>query len=121
MQGSKVRSRLAAGLRALAWKALGHIADVLRRPAHLPHALEVAGNSQASAEERDGAIRYLVAYWAEEEPDEPTVSLLKVLEKDPPTRDFLITVLQAQIDLGLNNEFGALASAEDWDDENDND
>jgi hypothetical protein len=121
VQGSKVRSRLAAGLRSLAWGALCHIADVLRRPAHLAHALEVAGNSQASTEERDGAVQYLVAYWADEEPDEPTVSLLNALEKDPPTRDFLITVLQAQIDLGLNNEFGALASAENWDEENDND
>ena len=115
-QGPPIRSRHAGNLRALAWRALALIAPILRRPAHLAHALTVAENKGASVEERDGAVQYLAAYWTDEEPDETTASLLEALKSDPPTRDFLIIVLQTQIDLGLNDEFGALVAAEDWDD-----
>ncbi len=121
VQGPKVRSRQAAELRVLAWDALSHIADVLRRPEHLAHALAVGGNKQASVEERDAAVQYLAAYYADEDPDEATVSLLKALKEDPPNRELLVTVLQAQIDLGLGNEWGALSATEDWDDAHEND
>lgn len=120
VQGPPVRSRHAGDLRSIAWQALALIAPILRRPAHLAHALTVAKDNRASVEERDGAVQYLAAYWADQEPDEATVSLLEALESDPPTRHLLITVLQTQIDLGLNDEFGALFAAEDWDDAHNN-
>lgn len=37
----------------------------------------------------------------------------------PPNRSFLVSVLQAQIELGLNNELGALRDVDDWDDAED--
>lgn len=44
--------------------------------------------------------------------------LLTTLEKKPPSRYFLISVLQAQIWLGLNDNLGAMFAADDWDDAN---
>ena len=121
VQGPKTRSSHSAELRGIAWETLALIARVLRRPAHLAHALAVTMNNRASEEERDGAIRYLLAYWEDEEPDEKTVLAFQTLEEDPPSREFLVSVLQAQIDLGLSNEFAALAATGDWDDAHEDD
>lgn len=66
--------------------------------------------------EREGAIQFLAAYWNEDDPDKATAELLADLEKEPANRGFLVTVLQTQIELGLNDEFGALCAVDDWDD-----
>lgn len=115
-QGPPVRSRHAGELRAIAWRTLALVTEILRRPEHLAHALKVAGDTRASVKERTAAVEFLSEYWGSDDPDEPTISLLRKLEKNPPDRDFLVTVMQAQIDLGLNNEFGALDTVDDWDD-----
>jgi len=117
VQGKPARTRHAAGLRGSAWLALGELSRFLRRPEHLHLALETAASIRNSAEERESAVQFLVDYWAEEDPDEATVGLLERLRKNPPNRDFLVTILQAQIDLGLNDEFGALMEVDDWDEE----
>jgi hypothetical protein len=59
----------------------------------------------------------LVSYWGSDDPDEATATLLHKLEENPPDRTFLLTVLRAQIELGLNDEFGALFAVEDRDDD----
>ena len=114
-QGPPVRSRHAGELRALAWESLKDISEVLRRPEHLAHSCKVAADKRASIVERIAAVEFLSEYWGNEDPDEPTANLLLELEKDSPDRSFLVTVLQAQIDLGLGDELGALLAVEDWD------
>ena len=114
--GKPVRSQHAGHLRATAWETLARISEVLHRPEHLAHALKVAADTRASTDERQAAIGFLISYWGSDDPDEVTATLLWQLERNPPDRTFLVTVLQAQIDLGLNDEFGALASVDDWED-----
>lgn len=113
--GKPVRSRHAGQLRATAWETLARISEILRRPEHLAHALKVAADTRAATYERQAAIGFLVEYWGSDDPDEATATLLWKLEKKPPDRTFLVAVLRAQIELGLNNEFGALAAVDDWD------
>lgn len=60
----------------------------------------------------------VAAYWAGDEPDEATVELLRELESDPASRRMLVGVMQAQIELGLNDGFGAMLVVEDWEDRN---
>ena len=114
--GAPVRSRHAGLLRAAAWETLVRISEVLRRPEHLAHALKVAADTRASTGERQAAIGFLVEYWEIDDPDEATATLMRELQEKPPDRTFLVTVLKAQIELGLNNEFGALAAVDDWED-----
>lgn len=116
-QGPPVRSRHAGELRAIAWKTLKSIAEVLRRPEDLAQALKVAAERRASLEERIAAVEFLSAYWRHEDPDDATVSLLSELEKDPPDRGFLVSVRQAQINLGLGDELSALSMVDYWDDD----
>ena len=115
-QGPPVRSQHAGQLRAAAWEILAETCDLIRRPDHLAHALEVAGDARASTDERQAAIGFLISYWGSDDPDEATATLLRKLEENPPDRTFLVTVLQAQIELGLNDELGALSAVDDWDD-----
>jgi hypothetical protein len=119
VQGKPVRSQLAGRVRSEAWAALGDLCDFRRLPDHLSQALKTAADERRSDEEREGAIQFLVSYWADEDPDEATVGLLEKLRKNPPNRSFLVSVLQAQIELGLNDEFGALCDVDDWDDAED--
>lgn len=100
----------------MAWDTLGKLADILRRPELHAHALKVAEDPRASIEERTAAVNFLPEYWGGDDPDGATVTLLEKLEKDPPDRDFLVTVLQARIELGLGDEFGAMSAIDDWDD-----
>jgi len=115
-QGPPVRSLHAGDLRATAWETLELVSEILRRPEHLAHALKVAADTRASSRERQGAIGFLVSYWEGEEPDEPTAKLLWKLQEKPTDRTFLVTVLQAQIELDLNSEFGAVVAVEEWED-----
>lgn len=117
VRGPRVRSRHAAGLRALAWQGLESITEVCRRPEHLAHAREVAADPRAADDEREAAVEFLVGYWGADDPDEATVAVLRELETNPACRRMLVGVMQAQIDLGLNDEFGALMAVEDWDEE----
>ena len=117
VQGKPTRSLHAAGLRSNAWSILGELSPFCRRSEPLPLALETAADRRKPDEEREGAIRFLSAYWAHEDPDKATVDLLESLRQDPPNRSFLVTVLQARIDLGLSDEMEALLEVEDWDDE----
>ncbi len=115
-QGPPVRSRHAGELRAMAWGMLGDIADILRRPEFLAHALKIAADKRASTEERTVAVSFMPEYWGGDAPDKTTVDLLQELKDSPPDRDFLVTVMQARIELGLDEELGALFAVEDWDD-----
>lgn len=116
VRGKPARSYLAARMRFDAWLTLGELCDFCRRSAYLSSAIEVAADKRRPDAERDGAIQFLAAYWADEDPDKATIDLLESLREDPPNRDFLVTVLQAQIELGLNDEMGALFDVEGWDD-----
>lgn len=98
---------------------LGELFHFCRRPAHLALALETAADKRRPDGEREGAIQFLPAYWAYEDPDKATADLLEDLRKNPPNRDFLVTVLQARIELGLDEAMTALFDAEDWDDAED--
>ena len=115
-KGPPVRSRHAGELRAIAWKSLKRITEILRRPEHLAHSLKVAADNRASIEERTAAVGFLSEYWGSEDPDESTTNLLLELEKNSSDRSLLVTVLQVQIDLGLGDELGALFTVGDWDD-----
>jgi hypothetical protein len=119
VQGKPVRSQLAGQVRSEAWSALGELSGFWRRPEHLSQALKTAAEERNSDEEREGAIQFLVSYWAEEDPDAATIDLLEQLRENPPNRSFLVSVLQAGIELGLNDEFGALCDVDDWDDAED--
>lgn len=116
VQGPTVRSQHAGRLRAMAWFALGELSTFGRQPEHLAHALKVAADPRGADVEREGAIQFLAAYWDEDDPDKATAELLNELEKEPANRDFLVTVLQTPIKLGLNDGFGALCAVDDWDD-----
>ncbi|MEX2578437.1 MAG: hypothetical protein WD342_05205 [Verrucomicrobiales bacterium] len=119
VRGKRVRSNLAARMRFDAWLTLGDLARFRRRPEHLSLAFETAADKRSSEEEREGAVEFLVSYWADDDPDEATVNLLEDLRENPPSRSFLVGVLQAQIELGLNDELDALLDVEDWDDAED--
>ncbi|HQZ28746.1 MAG: hypothetical protein KBF76_11650 [Verrucomicrobiales bacterium] len=82
-------------------------------------ALEIAADKRRHDEEREGAIRFLADYWADEDPDKATIDLLESLRMKPTNRSFLVTVLQAHIELGLNDEMGALFDVGEWDDAED--
>ena len=116
VQGPPVRSQLAGRFRAMAWFALGELSALGRQPEHLARALKVAADPRGADVEREGAIQFLAAYWGEDDPDEATADHLYELEENPPDRSFLVTVLQAQIDLGLTDELGALCGVGNWDD-----
>jgi len=116
VQGPPVRSELAARLRSVAWFALGELSGIQRNPEHLAHALKTAANPRASEVEHEAAIQFLGPYWGGDDPDEATADLLFSMEKNPANRDLLVTILQTQIDLGLNDGFGALCAVDDWDD-----
>lgn len=115
-QGPPVRSLRAGSLRATAWDTLGNITAILPHPEHLGHALKVAADQRASLSERNAAVSFLPEYWGGDEPDTATADLLDELMKHPPDRHFLVTVMQARIELGIDNEFGALDAVDDWDD-----
>ena len=117
VRGPRSRSRHMSDLRGNAWNSLGDIAEsIVRNSAHYRHALVIAADKRVPARERFAAIEYIVQFHCAEEVSEETEELLRELETDPPDRSFLVGVMQAQIDLGLNSEFGALAAVGDWDD-----
>lgn len=116
VQGPPVRSQHAGRLRAVAWFALGELSSIDPQPEHLAHALKVAADPRGADVEREGAIQFLATYWSGNDPDPATADLLDALAKNPANREFLVTVLQTQIELGLNDEFGALCAVDDWDD-----
>jgi len=118
IQGPPSRSRHTSALRAQAWRQLGEICRVRRDPSDLALALGVAANPRMALEEREAAVEFLPAFWAGDDPDEASVKLLRNLERNPPSRDFLIAVLRAEVDLGLIDEFGAMFAAEDWEEGN---
>lgn len=117
--GPASRSQHTDRLRMDAWTQLSMIAEVVREPAHLELALETAGDVKISSDVRESAVDFIPEYWGGDEPDEATVKLLSALVTAPSTRGLLVSVLQAQIDLGLSNEFAALAAVGDWDDDED--
>jgi hypothetical protein len=117
VRGAPVRSQHTARLRATAWRALGILSRISKHPEYLAHALAVAADTKAAVTEREAAIMFLPDYWDEEDPDEATTKLLYELEKNPPSRSFLVTVMQTQIELGMNDGFGAQCTVEDWEDE----
>ena len=125
VQQKPVRSQLAGRLRRDAWEALGELAGIRRRPEHLALALKTAADKRHHDEEREGAVQFLVLYWADETPDKATMNVLEGIRTNSPSRSFLVSVLQAQIDLGLSDELGALDAVDDWDemeeDEEEND
>jgi len=116
VRGKPVHSRHAVGLRSMAWSTLGELSRLLRRPEHGSCALEIAADERRASPEREGAIQFLVDFWAEDDPDEATADLLASLRQKPPSRSFLVTVLQTQISLGLNDEWSALSALDRWDD-----
>lgn len=115
--GPPSRSQHTDRLRSEAWVQLCMIAEVVREPAHLELALETAGDAKISSDVRESAVDFIPEYWGEIDPDEATVKLLSAVQTAPSTRGLLVSVLQAQIDLGLSNEFAALAAVGDWDDD----
>lgn len=118
VQGPLVRSQLAGKQREEAWNRLEEMTEVFCRPDHLAFAQEVVVNKGVSEPERNGAFGFLVAHWSmQEEVDEATVTFLAKLKKKPPNREFLVFVLQAQIDLGLASEWDGLSAVSDWDDQ----
>jgi len=117
--GPASRSQHTDRLRMDAWTQLSMICEVVREPAHLELALETAADGKISSDVRSCAINFIPEYWVGDEPDEATVTLLTTLKAAPSTRGLLVSVLQAQIDLGLSNEFAALAAVGDWDDDED--
>jgi hypothetical protein len=115
IRGPRSRSQHTSTLKAEAWDQLGQIAELVRDATHLELALECAADGHSLSDERQSAIAFLVEYWGGDDPNQETAELLWSLEKCAPGRSFLVTVMQAQIDLGLNDEFGALIAVEDWD------
>jgi len=97
---------------------LGEISGAVRDPATLALALEIAANPRLADDERENSVNFLPEFWGDDDPDDATRSLLATLKKQPPNRDFLFSVLQAQIGLGLNDNLGAMFAADDWDDAN---
>ncbi len=117
VRGSRSRSRHMSEMRGNAWNSLGDIAEmVVRNPAHYRHALVIAADKRVPPRERFAAIEFIVQYHGAEEASEETGELLRNLESHPPDRSFLVGVMQAQIDFGLNSEFGAMNAVGDWDD-----
>lgn len=116
--GPPSRSRHTSGLRADAWSQLGEISQVVRDPAYLAFALKMAGDTRAPLDERQAAVEFLPVFWGVDDPDEATATLLGELEKEQTDRTFLVAVLQVQIEMGLNDEFGAMFAVDEWDDAN---
>ncbi len=121
LQGPPSRSQHTCRLRAEAWSQLGRICEVVSDLTILDLALKIATNPKLPDEERESAVNFLPEFWGDDEPDEATTNALTSLENEPPNRDFLISVLQAQIQLGLNNNLGAMAATDHWEDVNEED
>ncbi len=116
MRGPQSRSWHTSRLREEAWRQLGDVSEVDRDPGYLAIALNVAGNKRAPSEERRGAVEFLSCYWGDEDADEAIADLLRELANDAPDRTFLVIVMQTRIELGLADEFAALAAVDAWDD-----
>lgn len=114
--GPRSRSRHASDLKVLDWEILTEISTVVREPAHHRHAVTVAEDARVPSVERAAAVEFLNQWHSdEEEVGEEMSELLFKLEKEAPDRTFLVGIMQAQIDLGLNSELGALDAVWDWD------
>jgi hypothetical protein len=115
--GPPSKSHYTDSLRTDAWTQLSMISEVVREPAHLELALKTAADEKVSSDVRNCSVNFIPEYWGSDDPDEATVKLLDALLTAPPCRRLLVSVLQAQIDLGLSNEFTALAAVGNWDDD----
>jgi len=116
VRGPRSRSRHASDLKALEWETLSEISSVVRDPAHLRHAVTIAEDTRVPSPERAAAVEFLTQCQGEKI-DAEIPELLFKLQKEAPDRTFLVGIMQAQIDLGLSSEFGALDAVGDWDDQ----
>jgi hypothetical protein len=119
VQGPYSRSRHQSVLRSEMWRLLGTASAVVADPRVLEAALNVAADRKVSSIERIAAVEALVAFCGEDM--EPTDEMIEVLDwicndEKLMDRTLLVTALQAKIELGIDDEFGALNAVDKWDD-----
>ena len=121
VQGAPSRSQHVSRLRADAWDRLGDMCQIVHDPEIRELALKTAQNTRSTSSERQAAVALLPRFVGEDEPDEEIVNTLDELAAKPTDRSLLRAVLQAQIDLGLESELGAMCGQDDWSDAHEDD
>ena len=122
--GKPIRSKRAAKMRHSYWQVLEDISEQYGIPEAVDLAKKVASDETISIPERQGAISLLLNHLSYEPDDlvysaaslkEITVIIDKV-RNNPPNREILFQILDAEVNSGSITEMAALFELEDWDD-----
>lgn len=103
-------------LKADAWERLARCWRLTHDPEIVPLAIKTATDRRAGFPERNAADALLSQTGSEDGATPEVEAALESLVADPPDRDTLVSALQAQIELGLDGELGALFAVEHWED-----
>jgi hypothetical protein len=116
--GKRVHSKRAADLRGDYWQILEDIVEEFYVQEIIELARRVACDEKASTPERRGALSCLLLKCDGNEADKETQSIIEQIRKNPPDRDTLFMILDAEVNLGILSKMAALVELEDWDEEN---
>jgi len=116
VQGPPSRSRHTSLLKAEAWERLARCWHLIHDPEIVRLAVKTATDHRAGLPERNVAIDFLSQTGTEDGAPPEVADALESVVDDPPDRDTLVSALQAQIELGLDDKLGALFAVEHWDD-----
>lgn len=129
--GKPIRSQRAARMRQTYWELLTDISEYFSFAEALDLAKNVARNAKASIPERRGALGYLLTHLSLEN-DQPEQdcdskkdnteikSIVATIRENPPNRDILFLILDAEVNSGEIDQMAALFDLEDWDEANEN-
>ena len=115
--GKPARTKKLADRREVLWDTLAQISLYEMKAEILKEALSVFGNEKCRVEERYGALLCVLTHW--EKGDEKTTKLINQVRKNPPNEDFLMSILDAEVDLGLLDPMAAMVELEDYREAND--
>ncbi len=117
LQSPPSRSRHSSDLKSDAWSQLADVAQWVRDPHWLALAHKAAAEPKNLPPERHAALEFITMFFrADEEIEKATIDLLRELQRKEKDRGILVGIMQAQIELGLNSEFGAMDVLENFDD-----
>ena len=117
LQGPPSRSHQTDDLKSDAWSQLEGIAHWVRDPAWLALAHKAVAGPKNRSRERQAALGFITMFFrADEEIEKATIDLLRELQRKEKDRGILVGIMQTQIELGLNSEFGAMDVMENFDD-----
>lgn len=122
--GKPIRSMRAVDIRHSYWQVLQDISEQYAIPEAVDLAKKVASDETISIPERQGAISLLLNHLSYEPDDEiddaaslkEITAIIDKIRNNPPNREILFQILDAEVNSGSITEMAALCELEDWDD-----